>query len=233
MKKLTVVLAFVLLLVLVLPVQAETTNPVVYDGWKSGDADFECAQVGKYMYAYKVNAAAPNGSWMWEGNTITIYGSDGKVFSWSATSGIGAVIVKAATGANVWFYDPQVKGDTGLYGYDNKDVSHVTFCWNPEPEDPEEWCSPGYWRQTQHLDSWAATGYEPEDDFAESVGYTPPLSKKGKADGAESNPTLWQVLQAPQYYGGDAFNAVGDLLSGAHPDVNFLGTRVSDSCPLN
>jgi len=41
------------------------------------------------------------------------------------------------------------------------------------------------------------------------------------------------VLQSPQYYGGDAFNAVGDLLSAAHPDVNFNGERIEDSCPLN
>jgi hypothetical protein len=52
-------------------------------------------------------------------------------------------------------------------------------------------------------------------------------------DDAPTDPTLWQVLQAPQWYGGDAFNAVGDLLSGAHPDVNFGGERVEDSCPLN
>lgn len=51
-------------------------------------------------------------------------------------------------------------------------------------------------------------------------------------DGATTNPTLWEVLQAPQWYDGDAFNAVGDLLSAAHPDVNFTGERVEDSCPL-
>jgi hypothetical protein len=65
------------------------------------------------------------------------------------------------------------------------------------------------------------------------LGYSPTLSKLGKTAGATTNPTLLQVLQSPQYYGGDAFNAVGDLLSDAHPDVNFLGERVEDSCPLN
>lgn len=101
---------------------------------------------------------APNGSETatfadGHSNTLTILNSDGKVFDWSSSpNSIGAVIVKAGQGANVWFYDPQVWSDTGLYGYDNKAISHVTFCWNPDPE-MGQWCSPGYWRQDQHL--WA------------------------------------------------------------------------------
>jgi hypothetical protein len=167
-------------------------------------------------------------------NTLTILTSDGKVFDWSASpNGIGAVIVKAGQGANVWFYDPQVKSDSGLYGYDNKDISHVTFCWHLDYTPPGEWCSPGHWRQPQHLDSWEATGFSHDDLFSDKLGDYPPLSKLGMRDGATASPTLLQVLQAPQYYGGDAFNAVGDLLSEAHPDVDFLGMRVEDGCPLN
>ena len=96
-----------------------------------------------------------------------------------------------------------------------------------------EWCSPGYWRQDQHLDSWAATNYAITDSFSAALGYSVTLSKKGEREGASDNPTLLQVLQNPQWYGGDDFNAVGDLLSDAHPDVNFGGERVEDSCPLN
>lgn len=96
-----------------------------------------------------------------------------------------------------------------------------------------QWCSPGYWRQTQHLDSWEATGYSPDDLFYDALGYYPILSAKGMMDGAPTNPTLWDVLQNPEWYGGDAFNAVGDLLSAAHPDVSFGGERVENSCPLN
>jgi hypothetical protein len=101
------------------------------------------------------------------------------------------------------------------------------------PPQVGEWCSPGYWRQPHHLSSWEATGYSPDDLFYDALGYYPTLSKKGTEDGATTNPTLWEVLQSPQWYGGDAFNAVGDLLSEAHPDINFLGIRVEDSCPLN
>jgi hypothetical protein len=83
------------------------------------------------------------------------------------------------------------------------------------------------------LDSWEATGYSPDDLFYDALRYYPTVSKLGTREGATTNPTLLQVLQSPQYYGGDAFNAVGDLLSEAHPDVDFDGMRVEDSCPMN
>jgi hypothetical protein len=230
MKKITLLLVVVLAGLMVAPVFAAGA-PVVYDDWKSGDAASECAQVGVYEFSLKVDdwdkvpGYGPH-------DGITISGSGGYTFDWSSTHGIGAVIVKAGTGANVWFYDPQAYSDTGLYAYENKEISHVTFCWNPEPP-KAEWCSPGYWRQPQHADSWLATGYSPDDLFFDVFGYAPMLSKLGKTNGATANPTLLQVLSAPQYYGGEAFNLIGDLLSGAHPDVNYEGERVEDSCPLN
>jgi hypothetical protein len=227
--------------------QEEPVNPptAIFTNWQSGNAGFECSQIGDYTYALKYNEAdggdegALNGTETAtftdeEGNTvhsntITISNSNGKVFDWnSAPNGIGAVIVKAGTVANVWFYDPQVKSDTGLYAYQDRNIGHITFCWNLDYVAPGEWCSPGYWRQSHHLDSWPTT-ISPDDAFSGTVT----LSKQGQRAGATSSPTLWQVLQSPQYYGGDAFNAVGDLLSGAHPNVNFLGERVEDSCPLN
>jgi len=96
-----------------------------------------------------------------------------------------------------------------------------------------EWCSPGYWRQPHHLDSWVATGYSPDDLFLASFqGYVLPTAKKNSRFAPNENPTLIDVLSSPQIYGGDAFNKVGELLSDAHPDVNYTGTR-EGSCPLN
>jgi hypothetical protein len=229
--------------------------PVLFSEFDAGNAVSECAQVGTFTYAYKVDGWGDvnefdekdlkNGTYIpsfadGHVNNITISNSDGTYFDWSATpNSIGAVIVKGGNAANVFFYDPQAFSDSGLYSPDNAsgkpaEVSHVTFCWNLDPVvDEGEWCSPGYWRQPQHLDSWEATGISPDDLFFDALGYYPPLSKLGVTYGATTNPTLLQVLQSPQYYGGDAFNAVGDLLSTDHPDVNFLGTRVEDSCPLN
>ncbi|MFP4438636.1 MAG: choice-of-anchor A family protein, partial [Chloroflexaceae bacterium] len=120
------------------PTVEPTNEPEPIDDWKSGDAAFECTQIGDYAGAYKIDAAAPNGTYAVDGNgdTITVSNSDGKVFDWSSTFGIGAVIVKAGRGANVWYYDPQATSDTGLYAYENKDISHVTFCWQDPSVDP-------------------------------------------------------------------------------------------------
>jgi hypothetical protein len=222
-----------------------------------GNAGSECLQLGaklgvEFPYSYKWNEGsgegAPNKSEIAnfddaEGNldhsnTITIENSTGSVFDWSATNTIGAVMVKSAQGYNVYTYDPQAPSDVGLVGYQDKEVSHVTFCWIKDEVQAlaNEWCSPGYWRQVHHLDSWPED-YKPEDNFAQTTGMTPKLSKQGvsaaKTNVSLLDPTLSQVLAYPQYYGGDAFNAVGDLLSAAHVDVNYGGERVEDSCPLN
>jgi hypothetical protein len=94
----------------------------------------------------------------------------------------------------------------------------------PPPDVGDEWCSPGYWRN--HLDSWT----EHDVLFSAVIGEVT-LSKLGVKRGMTANPTLLQVLQGPQYYGGAAFNAVGDYLSEIY--VNFNGVRVPGSCPLN
>ena len=223
---------------------AIAANPTLISPWESGNAAAECAQIGIYACSYKLDWADAvdenglpvvddeNGAYEvsctgplgenWN-TTITISNSTGSVFDWSSSpSAIGAVIVKAGTQANVWTYAPQVWSDTGLYsplGQNGqpRDVSHTTFCYNYEPEEVYlgEWCSPGYWRQEQHLDSWAATGYSPDALFFDVFGYNPPRSKLGVTTGATQTPTLWQVLQAPQWYEAAAFNAIGDLLSEA------------------
>ncbi len=93
------------------------------------------------------------------------------------------------------------------------------------------WCSPGYWRN--HLDAWGPTGISPTAKY--SAYFAPVvLSKKAIKDGAFSDPTLLQVLQHPDWYGGEAFNNVGDLLSSHYPGFNFtLGDPRIENCPLN
>jgi hypothetical protein len=99
-----------------------------------------------------------------------------------------------------------------------------------------EWCSPGFWRNNP-------LAFQEAIEMAESEGfyegpfystYFDPVvpSKKALREGATTNPTLWQVLQSPEWYGGDAFNNVGDLLSSWHAGVDFDGIRTEDSCPL-
>ncbi len=99
-----------------------------------------------------------------------------------------------------------------------------------------EWCSPGYWKN--HLDeaaiAAAAGGFSLSDTYASQFTSAPPRKPKGVKENAPTNPTLLQVLQHPEWYGGDAFNKVADLLSEAHPDVDFtMGDQRIENCPLS
>jgi hypothetical protein len=227
------------------PVSSGGVVPLIIAGENAG-GNRTCAEVGLALYGdanyYQFSSARVN----YDKDTSTFdaafpagitVSTGGTYVTWSSSFGIGAVIVKGRNDANVYVYDPQSNGDSGLAAPPNASggpagLSNITFCWNPEEEEESQWCSPGYWRQPHHLDSWEATGISPSAKYS---AYFPPvqLSKKAKADGATADPTLWQVLQSPQWYGGAAFNNVGDLLSAAHPDVNFTGERVEDSCPLS
>lgn len=102
-------------------------------------------------------------------------------------------------------------------------LPNVTFCWNSE-DNGGQWCSPGYWRPEQHLDSWEATGISPVELYSDYFEGVSP-SKKAVKDGASEEPTLREDLESPEWYGGTAFDNVGDLLSTAHPDVDFNGAR--------
>jgi hypothetical protein len=110
--------------------------PVLVDPWTSGNASSECAQTDcTSPFAYKVDAAAPNGNYMHAGNTITISNSDSYKFDWASEYPVCAVIVKAGTGAYIYYYYGAYS-DTDLDAPDGKQISHVTFCFG-EPEDKE------------------------------------------------------------------------------------------------
>ena len=80
-------------------------------------------------------------------------------------------------------------------------------------------CTPGYWRQAQHLDSWAATGYSPNQTL-ESVFDIP------DSYGLDN----FTLLQALSFQGGSGTSgaarillraAVAALLNASHPDVDY------------
>lgn len=136
-------LAPALVLMLVLSIggmaMAASVPADVVEDFASGNAATECAQVGSYDYAFKIDSwsgavggAYPTGQP--DGNVITISNNDGTYFDWSALYPIGAVIVKGGNAANVFYYGP-ASSDTDLYSPDNASggpagVSHVTFCWD-------------------------------------------------------------------------------------------------------
>jgi hypothetical protein len=153
---------------------AASVEPVVFTNWTSGDAMSECRQTGYYFeYAYKWNEegeidpfeleGAPNGTAVFSGQTITVSNSNGSTFDWQVDPfPLGAVIVKAGTGAYVFLYEDAFN-DQGLYAYSGKDISHITFCWN----DFEELC---YQEET----AWA-TGprYTQRGNWATYTPYVP------------------------------------------------------------
>lgn len=89
------------------------------------------------------------------------------------------------------------------------------------PQGPScEGCTPGYWKQPQHLDSWTATGYSPTDSFNTVFGVTQYL----KGDGTPY--TLLEVLQQLNGSGDPisnnlGFHAVAALLNAAHSSVHY------------
>lgn len=81
-------------------------------------------------------------------------------------------------------------------------------------------CTPGYWKQPQHRDSWVATGFQPTDKFNTVFGVT---------QYNKNNGTPYTLLEVLQTLNGNndpistnlGFHAVAALLSSAHPSVNY------------
>ena len=66
---------------------------------------------------------------------------DGQVFDWDSNIGVDAVIVKGGPDANVYFYDPESMGDTGLHAPVGPSgewagLSHISFCYDEDDVPP-------------------------------------------------------------------------------------------------
>jgi hypothetical protein len=82
-----------------------------------------------------------------------------------------------------------------------------------------EGCTPGYWKQKHHFDSWV--DFEPNDLFSDVFGETITV-RYGKKKRKVTDPTLRQALKAK----GGGINAlarhtVAALLNAASPDVSY------------
>lgn len=113
------------------------------------------------------------------------------------------------------------------------------------PEVRCEGCTPGYWMQCQHLDSWAPTGFKPDDIFNTVFGVTQYINpKNNKAytllqvmglngngncspDPSQPNCSAKPNGNAIGHIGCDpispnlGFHAVAALLNAAHPNLNY------------
>lgn len=134
-------------------------------------------------------------------------------------------------GADPEFYTVHPPQETVTISHSSgKAIAHYTPQYVPADGVQEpQWCSPGFWRN--NLDAWNATGYAGNELYSDEFDDAPPRTALGISQNAPQDPTLLQVVQNPQWYGGGATENVADLLSLNHPDVNFVGTR-ADNCPL-
>jgi hypothetical protein len=192
------------------------------------------------------------GDWVWNGSSWQLTGPNDLGSNKYDTIGdpaqvqicapdgylISGYCVKGGLNTTTVNIDPAMECVTVTEPVEGKDVSHFSLNFvRDEEEEKGEWCSPGYWRNHLEEASIAAAACGPprtlDNKYSDVFGAQPPRSPSGVRDNAPTDPTLLQVLQNPQWYGGAAFNNVGDLLSLCHPDVNFTGERVEDSCPLN
>lgn len=187
---------------------AANADPVHAPDHKSGNAVAECAQIAAligddfaFQYALKIDPPL-DGTYEAEFdddgdgvidhvNAITIGGvaaSGGQRFNFSATQPIGAVNVKGGNnGANYYLFDPQASAANNLKAPLNNNrkqtqpnVSHMTFCWNPEPNGD---C--GRW---EHETAWSDGGFYSRVKGQKGGGswamYTP-------FDGTTVEPTLF------------------------------------------
>lgn len=81
------------------------------------------------------------------------------------------------------------------------------------PPQPAQGCTPGYWRQEHHYDSWV--GYAPTDDFETVFGVDASFSPDSLGDAVELNGGGERAL---------ARHATAALLNAATGDVNYTFT---------
>jgi hypothetical protein len=119
----------------VLPASAEHVNPELVPGNASCPAG---------TTELKVEPVA-DGTFSDGTLTVTIDVRDtaaGQVFDWTSNIGVDAVIAKGGPNSNVYTYDPESTGDTGLHAPANASgkfagLSHISFCYDAEPPTTE------------------------------------------------------------------------------------------------
>jgi LPXTG-motif cell wall-anchored protein len=63
--------------------------------------------------------------------------AEGQVFDWTSNIGVDVVIVKGGPNSNVYTYDPESTGDTGLHAPEVSSgefagLSHISFCYDED-----------------------------------------------------------------------------------------------------
>jgi hypothetical protein len=119
----------------------------------------------------------------------------------------------------------------------------------PEPT-PRDWqgCTPGYWRQTHHFDSWVPTSYAPTNSYNVTFGVNgayatlrDAVGANGGGEGALARHAVAALLNAANPNVNYAYS-VADIIAGVQaayasrnfePFKNALDTANNAGCPLN
>ncbi|NIM52049.1 MAG: hypothetical protein GTN62_01220 [Gemmatimonadales bacterium] len=123
----------------------------------------------------------------------------------------------------------------GAVGYDITLSSQDVDGGNDFGNVPLEGCTPGYWKQDQHFDSWVPTGFSPDDQLVglfSEAGNEPYASHLADQDSGDPDVLIGNatLLQALRFGGGETVAdkaeillraAVASVLNAAHPDVAF------------
>jgi hypothetical protein len=109
---------------------------------KSGNPT--CAELSPGTTELTINA--PGDGTFSDGTlTVTLDVRDtaaGPVFDWTSNIGIDSIFVKGGPGGNLYVYDPEATGDSGLHAPLNPEnntffgLSHISFCYDVEPPPP-------------------------------------------------------------------------------------------------
>jgi hypothetical protein len=171
-------------------------------------------------------AFALNSGQCWD---VGFFGGAGVTVSITETPAAGfqvaSISVNQLTGA-----DQNVTGTntvTGVVASGAPAQSAYVVFTNEEVERGAEGCTPGYWKQEQHFDSWVGTGYTPNTLF--SSVFTVQAN-----DGLPANLTLAQALDL----GGGGANAlarhaVAALLNAASGGVDYPYTTAEVIADVN
>ena len=176
------------------------------------------------------DANNPPGSMLW---ILTTGGANGNTVSSPALTVNGDVYSNPNPNGTIYqfatsWYDPAgaITAFANYLGDLGAGAAVLTISHGCPPED-RLWCSPGFWRNHQELSPTSLNA------LYSSVGgpVTTYSTKKTACAGKSSAPTLQNVLEAPQCYGGPAYNAVATYLS-CLAFTNCGDETTGDNCPL-